>query len=133
MKNIGLVFVKMGQYTDAINTYEHIMADHPDIEVGFNLLICVYAVGDKEKMKKVFQKLAQITFVDDEEKYSATPDDHHNQMILEAIRDDSLRRWEKERKEKGEKCIMMAVKLIAPVIEATFDEGLVFQNIAVYK
>lgn len=123
MKNIGIVFVKMGQYTDAINTYEHIMSDNPDIETGFNLLICLYAVGDKEKMKKVFQKLAQITVVEDEEKYTVSPEDHHSQMIMEVIRDDALRRWEKERKEKAEKCIMMAVKLIAPVIEATFDEG----------
>lgn len=34
MKNIGIVFVKMGQYSDAITTYEHIMADKPDSETG---------------------------------------------------------------------------------------------------
>lgn len=123
MKNIGLVFVKMGQYSDAITSYEHIMQESPDVETGFNLLLCVYAVGDKEKMKKVFQKLAQITVVEDDEKYSPTAGDHHSQMILEAIRGDSLRAWEKEEKTKAEKCIMMSVKLIAPVIEATFDEG----------
>ena len=37
MKNIGIVFVKMGQYNDAINTYEHIMSDNPDIETGIYL------------------------------------------------------------------------------------------------
>ena len=34
MKNIGLVFVKMGQYNDAVNTYEHIMQENADIETG---------------------------------------------------------------------------------------------------
>ena len=34
MKNIGIVFVKMGQYADAITTYEHIMSDKPDVETG---------------------------------------------------------------------------------------------------
>lgn len=124
MKNIGIVFVKMGQYSDAITTYEHIMADKPDSETGFNLLLCAYAMGDKEKMKKAFQKLSQLsTGVDDEEKYTAATDDHHSQLILEAIRDDPLRRWEKQQKANAEKWIMMAAKLIAPVIEEDFDEG----------
>lgn len=40
--------------------------------LGFNLLLCAYAMGDKEKMKKAFQKLSQLsTGVDDEEKYTA--------------------------------------------------------------
>ena len=34
MKNIANVFIKMGQYTDASTTYEHIMQDRPDIETG---------------------------------------------------------------------------------------------------
>ena len=42
--------------------------------LGFNLLLCAYASGDKEKMKKAFQKLSQIsTGIEDEEKYSAQP------------------------------------------------------------
>ena len=39
MKNIGNVFVKMGQYTDAITTYEHIMSDKPDVETGMTFFI----------------------------------------------------------------------------------------------
>ena len=34
MKNIGIVFVRMGQYNDAITAYEHIMSDKPDVESG---------------------------------------------------------------------------------------------------
>ena len=39
MKNIGIVFVKMGQYADAITTYEHIMSDKPDVETGTIYLV----------------------------------------------------------------------------------------------
>jgi len=124
MKNIGIVFVRMGQYNDAITAYEHIMSDKPDVESGFNLLLCSFAIGDKENMKKAFQKLVQVRVdYEDEEKYTASPDDLKSQLILEAIRDDPLRKWEKEQKAKSERCIMMAAKLIAPVIEASFDEG----------
>ena len=57
MQNIGLVFVRMGQYSDAITSFEHIMTESPNVKTGFSLILCYYAVGDKEKMKKAFQKL----------------------------------------------------------------------------
>ena len=42
--------------------------------LGFNLLLCSYAIGDKENMKKAFQKLLQVRVdFEDEEKYSASP------------------------------------------------------------
>ena len=38
---------------------------------GFNLLLCYYALGDKDKMKKAFQKLLTASLgVDDEDKYT---------------------------------------------------------------
>jgi intraflagellar transport protein 88 len=36
------------------------MESSPDFQTGFNLLICYYALGDTEKMKKGFTKLASI-------------------------------------------------------------------------
>lgn len=37
-------------------------------------MLCAYATGDKDKMKKSFLKLVQInTGVEDEEKYTAQP------------------------------------------------------------
>ena len=40
---------------------------------GFNLLLCYYALGDKEKMKKTFQKLLTVSLgFDDEDKYTLT-------------------------------------------------------------
>ncbi|XP_065648615.1 intraflagellar transport protein 88 homolog isoform X2 [Hydra vulgaris] len=124
MKNIAMVFVKMAQYSDALTTYEHIMTDLPDMQTGFNLLLCAYALNDKEKMKKSFQKLTQIASIDvDNEKYNPSANDHHGQMVLDAIRDDSLRRYNKQKQLTAERYITMAAKLIAPVIEDGFDEG----------
>lgn len=34
LRNIGAVFVKMGQYSDAISTYEHIMSESGDFKTG---------------------------------------------------------------------------------------------------
>ena len=71
MKNIAIVFIKLGQYTDAVTSYEHIVGEKPEIESCFNLLLCYYAVGDRDKMRKTFQRLVQInTGIDDEEKFN---------------------------------------------------------------
>jgi len=74
MQNIGIVFVKMGQYNDAITSFEHIMQEEPDFKTGFNLILCYYALGDKEKMKRAYQKLLATNLnLDDEDKYTASP------------------------------------------------------------
>ena len=71
MKNIAIVFIKLGQYTDAVTSYEHIVGEKPEIESCFNLLLCYYAVGDRDKMRKTFQRLVQInTGIDDDEKFN---------------------------------------------------------------
>lgn len=70
MQNIGVVFVRMGQYSDAITSFEHIMSESPNIKTGFNLILCYYAIGDRERMKKAFQKLISVPLgIDDEDKY----------------------------------------------------------------
>lgn len=74
MKNIGLAFVKLGQYTDAITSYEYIMAEKADFRTALHLLLCHHALGDKEKMKKSFTKLLDIVLdhVEDEDKYTTS-------------------------------------------------------------
>lgn len=72
MQNIGVVFIKMGQYSDAITSFEHIMSEIPNIKSGFNLILCYYAIGDRDRMKKSFQKLISVPLgIDDEDKYIA--------------------------------------------------------------
>jgi len=124
MKNIAIVFVKLGQYNDAVTSYEHIVSEKPEIESCFNLLLCHYAVGDRDKIRKTFQRLVQINSgVDDEEKYSPVTDDPQQALLVEIIRNDSLRQLEKQKKATAEKCIVAAAKLISPVIENSFDAG----------
>ena len=72
MQNIGIVFVKMGQYNDAITSFEHIMSQSPNMKTGFNLILCYFALGDRTKMRSAFQKLLTVDLkIDDEDKYLA--------------------------------------------------------------
>lgn len=65
--NIGMSYVKLGMFGNAIEVYEDIMNDTPEFEVAFNLLICVYALGDKEKMKSWFERMLMIDLPGSEE------------------------------------------------------------------
>jgi intraflagellar transport protein 88 len=60
MRNIGIAFVRMGQFQDAITSFESIMEINPDYHTGFNLVLCYFALGDRERMKKGLQKLVSI-------------------------------------------------------------------------
>ncbi|XP_026972537.1 intraflagellar transport protein 88 homolog isoform X9 [Sagmatias obliquidens] len=124
MQNIGVTFIKTGQYSDAINSFEHIMSVAPNLKAGFNLILSYFAVGDREKMKKAFQKLIAVPLETDEDgKYISPNDDPHTNLVIEAIKNDHLRQMERERKAMAEKYIMTAAKLIAPVIETSFAVG----------
>ncbi|KAI0213548.1 Intraflagellar transport 88 [Lamellibrachia satsuma] len=124
MQNIGITFVKLDQYNDAITSFEHIMAEEPDFQTGFNLILCYYALGDRDKMKRTFQKLLSIDLkIDDEDKYILSNDDKQYNLIQEVIKNDALRKIEREKKAEAERCIMMAAKIIAPAIEESFSDG----------
>ena len=47
MQNIGIAFVKLGQYNEAITSFEHVLAEEPNFVTGFNLILCYFAKGDK--------------------------------------------------------------------------------------
>ncbi|RHY07859.1 hypothetical protein DYB25_000943 [Aphanomyces astaci] len=51
-KNIGSAQIKLGHYQDAATTFEDIMEGNPDFQSGFNLIICYYAIGEHEKMRR---------------------------------------------------------------------------------
>ncbi|XP_065751897.1 intraflagellar transport protein 88 homolog isoform X6 [Phocoena phocoena] len=98
MQNIGVTFIKTGQYSDAINSFEHIMRMAPSLKAGFNLILSYFAVGDREKMKKAFQKLIAVPLETDEDgKYISPNDDPHTNLVIEAIKNDHLRQMERER------------------------------------
>uniref|UniRef100_A0A665UYP5 Intraflagellar transport protein 88 homolog n=1 Tax=Echeneis naucrates TaxID=173247 RepID=A0A665UYP5_ECHNA len=122
MQNIGVVFVRMGQYSDAITSFEHIMSESANIKTGFNLILCYYAIGDRERMKKAFLKLISVRLgIDDEDKY--IPSNVGHNMVIEAIKNDKLHQMERDLKALAEKYIMTAAKLIAPAIETSFAAG----------
>jgi intraflagellar transport protein 88 len=73
LQNIGVVFVRMGQYSDAVTSFEHIMSESPNVRTGFNLILCYYATGDRDRMKKAFQKLIAVPLgIGEEDKYIPT-------------------------------------------------------------
>ncbi|KAL0615252.1 Intraflagellar transport protein 88-like protein [Plecturocebus cupreus] len=123
MQNIAVTFIQAGQYSDAINSYEHIMSMAPNLKAGYNLTICYFAVGDGDKMKKAFQKLIAVPLEIDEDKDISPSDDPHTTLVTEAIKNDHLRQMECERKAMAEKYVVTSAKLIAPVIETSFAAG----------
>ncbi|XP_064098521.1 intraflagellar transport protein 88 homolog isoform X1 [Macrobrachium nipponense] len=124
MHNIGLVFVRMGQYSEACTSFEYIMQEEPNFKTGLDLVTAYYALGDKDKMKKGFLRLLECQLdIDDDEKYTSSSDDPHSNLILEVIRNDTLRKMERHMKQEAERSLLTAAKLISPVIEGTFSAG----------
>ncbi|XP_054020662.1 intraflagellar transport protein 88 homolog isoform X1 [Dryobates pubescens] len=124
MQNIGVAFIKTGQYVDASSSFEHIMSMSPNLKAGFNLILCYFAMGNSEQMKKAFQNLIAVPLeVDYDDKYISPNDDPRTNLLIEAIKNDSLTQIERERKSMAEEYIMTAAKLIAPVIETSFAVG----------
>ncbi|XP_027740280.1 intraflagellar transport protein 88 homolog isoform X1 [Empidonax traillii] len=124
MENIGVAFIKTGQFVDAVSSFEDIMSISPNLKAGFNLILCYFAIGDGEQMKKAFKKLIAVPLeVDFDDKYISLNDDLHTNLLLEAIKNDSISQMERERKSMAEEYIMTAAKLIAPVIETSFAVG----------
>ena len=52
---------------------------------------------------------------DDEDKYTSVSEDPLSNLIIEVIKNDSLRKIERSKRHEGEYCILTAAKLISPV------------------
>ena len=59
-RNIALAFVRAGHMGDALQQFEQAMEHAPSHVAGFNLVVCAYAAGDKERMKAAFQMLLRV-------------------------------------------------------------------------
>ncbi len=78
-RGIGCAFIRLGRFQEAIENFESIMDSQPDPQTsalrarahvqramltprkGFNLIVCYYARGDKDRMKKgLLQLLATV-------------------------------------------------------------------------
>ena len=128
-RNMANAYVKMGQYQDAIAHYEAIMKESPDIQTGFNLLLCYYVLCDKDRMKRQFLKLLQIrvgggtsTLDDEEEEEEETGAERHPEMLV----DDALLSELRQRRRHHAQCILTAGRLIAPLVEGDWEKGFEF-------
>lgn len=115
LNNIGNSFVQLGQYHDAVDSFENIMQGEPDFQAAFNLIVCYFALEDKEKMKKGFTQLLSIEIPGLEDDEDAEPNaDFAN---------DAINVYLKEKRSRAYKYITDAAKLIAPVIESDWTRG----------
>ena len=111
-----------------------------DVQTGFNLLVCYFALGDKEKMKKGFSGLLALEDVrglreDDDEEDEAEDDDllktaaeRKDEAETAADRQllshhDELTVQRRDRQRSIQRYLILAARLIAPCIEQTVEAG----------
>jgi intraflagellar transport protein 88 len=141
-KNVGLAYVKQKKFGKAIEVYEDVMSDTPDFDIGFNLIVCLYALGEKEKMRTWFERLLMIDIpgIDEEEQEelaqmqtklgagasgatgaggAATQRAGGNpEKTLPNINEaDPLKEYLKDKKKEALNYVSSAAKLVAPIIE----------------
>ena len=94
------------------------MNDTPDFDVGFNLIVCLYALGEKDKMRTWFERLLMIDIpgMDEEEQEELALMQNKNidKPVGEA---DPLKEYLKEKKKEALHYVSSAAKLVAPIIE----------------
>ncbi|XP_026839421.1 intraflagellar transport protein 88 homolog isoform X2 [Drosophila erecta] len=59
-ENIGIIFIRMGSYSDAASSFEFIMSERASIRSSIHILLCYYALGDVEKVKLSFRRLCDV-------------------------------------------------------------------------
>nr|NP_724347.3 no mechanoreceptor potential B, isoform D [Drosophila melanogaster]AAF57218.4 no mechanoreceptor potential B, isoform D [Drosophila melanogaster] len=59
-ENIGILFIRMGSYSDAASSFEFIMTERANIRSSIHLLLCYFALGDVEKVKLAFRRLCDV-------------------------------------------------------------------------
>mmetsp|Transcript_22708 Transcript_22708/g.17135 ORF Transcript_22708/g.17135 Transcript_22708/m.17135 type:complete len:138 (-) Transcript_22708:1214-1627(-) len=116
-RNIALAYVKQKNFGKAIEIYEDVMNDTPDFDVGFNLIVCLFALDEKEKMRTWFERLLMIDIpgIDEEEQEELA------QMQSKAERQvgefDPLKDYLKEKKKEALGYVSQAAKIVAPYVE----------------
>eukprot|EP00055_Hartaetosiga_balthica_P008287 m.30306 g.30306 ORF g.30306 m.30306 type:complete len:844 (-) comp6222_c0_seq1:228-2759(-) len=139
LRNIGQAFIAMGQYGDAMKTLEHVLEETPireldgeetrdagtDFVSAFNSMLCYFALGDREKMRRGFVQLLtlQLPSAEDDDRYLNISNDEQLQLFLDAVADDNLRQFEIKTKKQADGFVLTAAKLISPVIDNSFAEG----------
>ncbi|KAL4141058.1 hypothetical protein PRNP1_014180 [Phytophthora ramorum] len=127
-RNIGAAQIKLGHYQDAAATFEDIMEGNADFQSGFNLIICYYAIGEHDKMRRGFTNLITIPMEgmsEEEEEESGLAneskhgDDDHtsSKEHLHSLKADGLKAEIRARRKKAMEYILVAAKLCAPALD----------------
>ncbi|XP_038121820.1 intraflagellar transport protein 88 homolog [Culex quinquefasciatus] len=122
--NIGILFIKMGQYSDAATSFEFIMSEKGDLKTGLHLILCYYALGDVEKIKHAFQLLLdiQVDYLEDEKVFQTNSTPSY-EYINEMIKSDELHAYEQKIRHLAEKNILISANLISTIIDDYFNDG----------
>lgn len=122
-KNVSMAYLKLKNYGKAIEIFEDIMNDTPDFDVGFNLIVCLYILGEKDKMRTWFERLLMIDIpgIDEEEQEELLQ--LQNKLDKPVGEADPLKEYLKQKKKEALNYISSAAKLVAPFIEADIVTG----------
>lgn len=131
-RNIGAAQIKLGHYQDAACTFEDIMESNADFQAGFNLIICYYAIGEHDKMRRGFSSLISIPMdtmsaeeeeEDQEQKAQLLSNSHSSESLAKAsspgtlAKADGLKAEIRLRRKKATDYILVASKLCAPALD----------------
>ena len=120
MRNIGNAFVRTENYPSAITSFEAVMEGKPNHQTGFNLLVCYYALGDTELMRKGFQQLLQVEVPPgrDEDDDGKDDGDTGAEGVRDVLKEELL-----GRRKAALRYVTIAAKLIAPVVDKDWVKG----------
>ena len=112
-RNIAIGLVKIGKFQEAVEVYETIVEESPDHSTIFNLLLCLYAIGDKTRLKGYFKLMVGVEIAGLEGKL-----EDFEELVKNGLGEEL-----REKRRRALKYIVDAAKLIAPVIEDDIIEG----------
>ena len=117
LRNIGLSFIRMGQYQDAVQALDSVVENIPDPVAAFNLLVCMHALGDSERMQTAFLKLLGIKAKSEVEEVEEVEEGEEDGGSIEiALAEDGLKREFRKRRKELQRYILTAARLIAPKV-----------------
>ncbi|VDO06250.1 unnamed protein product [Haemonchus placei] len=120
LNNIGVAFIKMGKYDEAMSTFEHCVDERADFKTALNMVLTAYCLEDADRMRDGFQKLLDVPLDDDEEN---KPNDKDDVLMTQVLNNDSLRQFARRQRADAERAILTAAKTISPAIASDFASG----------
>jgi len=136
LRNIGCAFVRMGQFQDAIRNFDEALqastataavADvnkyDDDFQCAFNLIVCYYALGDRELMKRSFQRLVELQPPGPAKNEDDEDEDDEDEAPGRTPKDE-LFEYENKRRDTAVRYISRASMLLAPrLFEDSWVQG----------